>query len=313
MVLALPAGSARKRCADVRARHHSGVRSGRRRRRLQPREFDQGRAPVGARRDRARNGEARADIDPEPAADADHRLFPGDVQPRGGQEPHHHAGLHHVRRNAVDGRGIGQDGHRVHEAHGLCEPRHRELVHGEMGQQPPARRAGARQHGIDGRRRQDGGDADGREEFADPVEECRDRERRRLRIDHSVQQGRQYRQEQLQSDPYPLGPVGRREWERQRLLRQHLLQRHALDGERFGLRQRRQLQQSDQRHLLPGDTLQLERLDVHQRRKLHQSQHLERLRHRSRSGLRHDQYGAVDRNAGDLVPGRAVPRLSRAS
>ena len=36
---------------------------------------------------------------------------------------------------------------------------------------------------------------------------------------------------------------------------------------------------------------------------------LERLRHRSRPGLRHDQYGALDRDTAPTVPGRAVSRL----
>ena len=51
---------------------------------------------------------------------------------------------------------------------GYHEPQHRQHVDGEMGQQPPARRAGARQHRLDGERRQDGRAEDGREEPARP-------------------------------------------------------------------------------------------------------------------------------------------------
>ena len=67
----------------------------------------------------------------------------------------HHAELHHGRRLAADHRGVRLGRHLVHEHHGLLEPRHRQHVHGEVGQQPPARRAGARQHRLDGERRQD--------------------------------------------------------------------------------------------------------------------------------------------------------------
>ena len=61
----------------------------------------------------------------------------------------------------------------------------RHVVDDDLGQYAPARRARARQHRIDGRRRQDGGAEDRHQEPADAAEERRRHQRRRLCLDHS--------------------------------------------------------------------------------------------------------------------------------
>ena len=66
------------------------------------------------------------------------------------------ADLHHHRRLAARHSASGSMDTSFMNLHGLPEPEHRQHLHGEVGQQPPARRARARQHGLDGRRRQDG-------------------------------------------------------------------------------------------------------------------------------------------------------------
>ncbi len=76
-----------------------------------------------------------------------------------------------------------------------------------MGQFAPARGAGARQYRVDGGLGQDDGAEDRRQEPPDPAQECCRPERRRLRLDRSLRQGRQRRPGQLQPD---LGALGRR-------------------------------------------------------------------------------------------------------
>ena len=71
------------------------------------------------------------------------------------------------------------------------------LVHRQVGLDAAARGAGARQHRIDGRRRQDDRAEDRDQGPADPIAERRHHQRRRLCLDRSVRQGRQRRRRQL--------------------------------------------------------------------------------------------------------------------
>ena len=177
------------RRTDVCACDHSGRRADRRGGRLQPRQLDPQRRPGRAGRDRARDGETRPDTDADPAGDQVERLFPGVVQPSRGQDPHRHADLYHHGRLAADADRLDLGGHDVHEGDGLHEPRHQEHRDGEVGQPAPARRACARHHRLDGERRQDRCAQDRHQEPARPAQGRRERRRRRLCVDHSVQQG----------------------------------------------------------------------------------------------------------------------------
>ncbi len=71
------------------------------------------------------------------------------------------------------------------------------VVDHQMGQSAPARRARARHHRLDGERRQDRRDEDRDQEPDRPAQGRRDHQRRRLRVDRSVQPGRQCRLRQL--------------------------------------------------------------------------------------------------------------------
>ena len=146
-----------------------------------------------------------------------------------------------------------------------------------LGQHPAARRAGARQHRLDGERRQDDGAEDRGARPADAAAGGGDHARRRLCLDHPVQQGREYRRRQLRRVVAALGPVGGR----QRQLQHQQIRQFA-----------NQVHQQ-RRHLDAGGPLDLERLP-----------------HRPRPELRHHQRRAARRR--DAVPGRAVfvlPRL----
>ena len=83
----------------------------------------------------------------------------------------------------------------LHGPDGRLDHEGRRRLAGEVGQHQAARRARARHHRLDGRRRQDGRAQDRDQEPARPAQGRRRQERRRLRLDHPVQQGRQRRQE----------------------------------------------------------------------------------------------------------------------
>ena len=134
---------------------------------------------------------------------------------------------------------------------------------GQVGQQPPARRARARQYRLDERRRQDRRAQDRDQEPADPAQDRRDQQRRRLRVDHSVQQGRECR---LVATTTPNWIDWARLGRRQRP-RQSTTTCTARRGPARAASRRRSARPSTQ-------------LDAGQ------SQHLERLRHRPRPELR---------------------------
>ena len=103
--------------------------------------------------------------------------------------------------------------YRFHEARRLPETRLQHQFHLGLGQRAHARRHGARQHGIDGRRRQDAGDADRRQEPDRPVEGPGQERRRRLHLDRSVRQGRQRRSQPTTVSPGSISPTGTRSTE----------------------------------------------------------------------------------------------------
>ena len=77
-----------------------------------------------------------------------------------------HRDLHGQHQQGLDhpGQRLRQRHDRLHEGRGLPEHQLQHQFHRGLGQRADARRDGARQHRIDGRRRQDAGDADRRQE-----------------------------------------------------------------------------------------------------------------------------------------------------
>ena len=153
---------------------------------------------------------------------------------------------------------------------------HQEHIDLGMGQYAAQGRAGARQHRLDGRSRQDGRAEDRGAEPAHPAQESRQRSRGRLRVDRSVQQGRQSERRQLRAVLAALGSVGSRRTEvapaaSGAVTEQLRIQRRHLDGRR--------------------------------------PQHLERLRHRPRPEFRHHQRPTARRR--HALPGGAVFVLPR--
>ena len=84
-----------------------------------------------------------------------------------------------------------------------------ELEHSQLGQRTPAGRARARQHRIDGERRQDRRAQDGDQGIACAVKSRRVRSGRRLCLDHPIQQRRQCRGRQFDASG-STGPLGMR-------------------------------------------------------------------------------------------------------
>ena len=108
---------------------------------------------------------------------------------------HDHRHLHRDRRLRRVWSSMAPPTCRPHSsASSAINEHHRErLIHRQVGLLAAARGAGARQHRIDGRRRQDRRAEDRDQEPADPIEECRQHQWRRLCLDHSVRQGRECR------------------------------------------------------------------------------------------------------------------------
>ena len=104
--------------------------------------------------------------------------------------------------------------HRLRHHHGG------RLLDHQMGLLASARGAGARQHRFDGQRRQDDRAQDGDQKPADAAQRRRHQQRRRLCLDHSVQQGRQCRRRTITTPTGSTGPIGiptirlqrRRQW-----------------------------------------------------------------------------------------------------
>ena len=204
----LPARPPRKHRSDVRARHPSGGGIHRRRRRLQPRQFGAHRDAGGGRRDRAHALQERVHDDVDPARHEGDILLPGTVQPPRGGQPDDHADLHHDRRLGADHHGVRHRHNVVHEADGLSAAQRRDELDRQMGQFAPAGCARARQHRLDGRRRQDQRAQDRDQQPAHAAQERRHQQWRRVCVHRSVREGRECRLQQLH---FELGRLDRLE------------------------------------------------------------------------------------------------------
>ena len=167
------------------------------------------------------------------------------------------------------------------------EHERRRILAGGLGQHAASRCVGARQHRLDAGRRQDDCPDHRDQQPADPAQDRRGQQRRRVCLDRSVRQGRQCRQEQLPGDL-------------DRLVRLERQQRQ-LQRQRLGLGSARQTKSSLQRNL-----------------DARQPQHLERLRDGPRQlqrselrQLRHQRDRSDDDHPGDALRGRAVQFLPR--
>ncbi len=105
----------------------------------------------------------------------------------GSQVDHDHRDLYpkHWQRLDYPGQRLRRRRHRIHAGRGLPEPRFQHQFHLGLGQRADARRDGARQYRIDGLERQDGGDADGRQEPGRSAQRARQESRRHLHLDGS--------------------------------------------------------------------------------------------------------------------------------
>ena len=105
---------------------------------------------------------------------------------------------------------IGLDRHELPRAGGHQLHTDRRLFNHGMGPGAASRRARPRQYRLHGRRREDDRTEGGHAQPLDPAEERRKQRRRRLRLDHPVQQGRQRRHEQLSPRTGSAGTSGRK-------------------------------------------------------------------------------------------------------